>query len=377
MVDGNMPTARSLGWNSYEYSRQLLLLNPDVIVTECSALTFESMTNAVRPCKEALGTILILTGPLGTSDPARAKAAGWDYVVAGEYERQVLNILNENLTESQDVYIDLDWLPFPEDEDICRLNYWEHMNPCDGMIQLYATRGCPLSCTFCAVPMYYGGHGNVSRSHRQRDPDRVCDEIEYLANRYGDDFSGCFFNDEAHNASAKWLSDFCQRLIERRLNCYSYDAMCGYWTFTRELVELCARAGYRQIRIGVESLEDSAGKAIKKKMFLEKLETFMEWCHEFGILVFGTFQIGAPGSTPEGDIATMRRANVWRKNSRMQRWQCSISTPQPGTPFYAQAKQSGWLVTEDLSHYNGCEAVVSYPHYPHDQIQKIWSTMHA
>lgn len=49
----------------------------------------------------------------------------------------------------------------------------------------------------------------------------------------------------------------------------------------------------------------------------------------------------------------------------------STSTPQPGTPFYAQAKQEGWLLTEDLSYYNGFYPVLSYPEYPAERIMQV------
>ena len=58
----------------------------------------------------------------------------------------------------------------------------------------------------------------------------------------------------------------------------------------------------------------------------------------------------------------------WQQTGLMQKWQVSTSTPQPGTPFYAQAKREGWLLTEDISRYDGWQPVVSYPHYPAERI---------
>lgn len=228
-----------------------------------------------------------------------------------------------------------------------------------------------MACTFCVVPLYYGGHGKSTGSHRQRDPDNVCDEIEYLATRYGDAFNGCFFNDEAHNANPEWLERFANRLIERGLNIYDYDAMCGYWNYTPQLVELLAEAGYTQIRFGVESTSKQVGKTIHKTMHLEKLETFMQWCQAAGIDCYGTFQIGAPGSTEESDRQTMRDLAGWADRGLMSRWQVSTSTPQPGTPFYQQAKDEGWLLTEDLSCFDGERAVLSFPDYPADRIELV------
>jgi hypothetical protein len=371
-IDGNMPdpTKVAYGWNSEEYAERLLEIEPDVIVTECSALTFESMTNAVMPCKERYGTKLLLTGPYATYCPEGAKAVGWDATFAGEYEVNVLRWLWG--MGPKEGYIDLDYLPWPEDNDIKRIDYWEYSNPCGnrpGLIQVYPTRGCPLSCTFCAVPLYYGGHGKVAKSHRTRDIEDVCSEIQYLASRYNSLFLGCFFNEETHNANPKWFTAFCRALIDKGLNEFMYDAMCGYWPFTEEMVQLAAHAGYKQLRIGVENLSDESGKAIKKNVNIDKLQQFMEWCKSYGIRVYGTFQIGAPGSTQDSDLFTMAQARKWRRDGLMSVWQCSISTPQPGTPFHQQCKANGWLVTEDLSRYNGVEPVVSYPHYPAEEIR--------
>jgi radical SAM superfamily enzyme YgiQ (UPF0313 family) len=367
-LDGNHE-----GLGETEYIKRLSRELPDVMVTEASVVTYEPMTRIAQALKQRCQTATILTGPVGTYDPKRAIAAGWDYVVPGEYEAKVLAILKGQ--DPPATYIDLDWLPWPEDQDISRAEYQDPhtMSVFPGHIQAFATRGCPLSCTFCAVPLYYGGHNRTARSHRQRDPHDVCDEIEYLAGKYPT-FTGCFFNEETHNANVGWLEQFCHALIRRGLNRYSYDAMCGYWPMTEELIALCAEAGYKEFRLGVESLEESTGKSIHKRVDKERFQRVLNWCKQYGIMVYGTFQCGAPGSTADGDAATIRQAKQWRQQGLLQHWQCSISTPQPGTPFYAEAQKKQWLTTEDLSRYNGVEPVISYPHYPSEDIYANWCT---
>lgn len=367
MVDGNIQ-----GWGADRYTDELVALAPDVVITECSALTYPAMTRAVMATKTKTGCQVLLAGPLGTYDSKRAYSDGWDRVFKGEYEAKALGHLTGRAVSAG--YIDLDWLPWPEDDDIGRIAYREISNPVDGLIQVYPTRGCPLACTFCAVPLYYGGHGASHRSHRCRTPELVCDEIEHLADQYGPRFGGCFFNEEAHNADPAWLEAFARALIARGLDRFVYDAMCGYWTFTEPLVELLAAAGYRQIRFGVESTSEVVGKAIHKTMHLERLERFMGWCRDHGIACYGTFQIGAPGATEATDMATLDDLHRWIDQGLMQRWQVSTSTPQPGTPFHRQAEDAGWLITNDLARYDGHQAVVSYPDYPADRIAAVRAT---
>jgi len=364
MIDGNH---EQLGVE--EYIARLRPLQPDVLITECSALTYPAMTRVMQAGEAKRA---ILTGPYGMHNPHKALSDGWDDVLFGEYEHLVLAALKANSGIVYDgKYLDLDYLPWPEDDDISRINYSEYSNPMPGLIQVYPTRGCPLSCTFCVVPMYYGGHGHSHKSHRTRDVNDVCDELEYLAMKYHGRFNGAFFNEETHNANVEWLASFAETLIRRGLNRYHYDAMCGYWTFTEDLVKLLARAGYCYIRVGIESLNQNVGKSIKKVVFEDKLITFLEWCKAAGIRVYGTSQIGAQGSSEEADLQTL--VGLWKlkRDGLLHRWQHSVSTPQPGTPFYEQVKAGGYLLTEDVQRYNGVEPVVSWPHYPADRIAHV------
>lgn len=374
MLDGNLE-----GWDGDTYIQEIAKLKPDVLVCECSALTYPTMTRVMREVRDMRPTQYmraILCGPMAQDSQKRRD--GWDYPIVGEYELKVLETLGgspppEAYTDAG--LINLDWLPWPEDEDIDRTRYREINHYIDyrtdaAIVQMYPTRGCPLSCTFCVVPSYYGGHGKTSRSHRTRSVGDVCDEIEYLAERYPN-FQGCYFNEEAHSADPQWLAAFCEELIRRGLNRYQYDAMCGMWSFTEDLVKLCAAAGYRQIRFGVESTSEQVGKAIKKTIHKGKTEQFLGWLKAAGIGAYITLQVGAQGSTEASDLATIADAKEWIRRGLVQKWQLSTSTPQPGTPFYDLCKREGWLVTEDINQYDGTRAVVDYPDYPAARIQAV------
>lgn len=375
LLDGNIA-----GWDGDRYIQEIAKLHPDVLICELSALTYDTMTRVLAGVRDALDAHIesILCGPMGAvapkeDDPNRR----WDVYVTGEYELEVLDHLGGTVppeARTDAGLINLDWLPWPEDEDVNRFAYQEINHYEKGMVQVYPTRGCPLSCTFCVVPSYYGGHGKSHRSHRCRAVEDVCDEIEWLAHlgkETGQYFGGCYFNEEAHNANVEWLVQFCEALLRRGLNKYQYDAMTGAWTYTRELVELMSRAGYRQIRFGVESTSEQVGRAIKKTVHRQVIDNLLGWCKEFGVGAYITLQVGAMGSTEQSDLATITDAKEWIRKGLVQKWQLSTSCPQPGTPFHELAKKNGWLLTDDISRYDGYQAIVDYPTYPAHRIQAV------
>jgi len=376
-LDGNLE-----GWNGDRYIEEIAKYEPDMLITECSALTYPTMTRVMQAVKPMWS---ILCGPMGAYDKERAFLDGWAHVVVGEYELQVLELLGgivpkEARTEAG--LVSLDWLPWPEDDDVDRSRYREINHYIDyrsnaAVIQMYLTRGCPLACNFCSVPGYYGGHGRSHKSHRCRNVEDVCDEILYLKAMYGDRMKAAFFNDEAHNANVDWLVELCEAFIRHDMknkHNLRFDAMCGYWPMTEELVKLMAAAGYNQIRFGLESTSIVVGKKIGKAMHLGKLENFMGWLKKYGVHGYATIQVGAAGSTEETDRQTIADVKKWIAAGSITKWQISTSTPQPNTPFYQECLSNGWLTTTDLSLYDGYRAVVNLPDYPAERIQYVRDT---
>ena len=362
LIDGNLA-----GMGYFALTAAIAEREPDVLITEAGHLTYPTMTHILQTLRKITpGMRFILTGPYATAFPAQCAADGWE-PVSGEYEYKVLAKLRGE-AEPQG-YIDLDSLPFPEDDDVSRLSYHEEACIEDGTVQGYATRGCPLSCSYCVVPLYYGGHGRSHKSHRTRAVGSVCAEVEELAYRHKG-FRGVFWNDEAHNANPAWLAQLSQALINRGLNIYHYDAMCGYWGWNEALVKQISQAGYKQIRLGVETLNGGVGKRIGKVVFPAKLVQVLEWLKEYGISVHLTAMVGLPGSTFQTDLQTLEALLGMKADGLWATCQHSPATPNPGTAFYNQAKQNGWLATEDFSQFHWRNVVLNYPDYSRNEIEK-------
>ena len=95
--------------------------------------------------------------------------------------------------------------------------------------------------------------------------------------------------------------------------------------------------------------------------------SFTKDCHELGIKIHGTFILGLPGETKETIEETIRFATEINPHTI----QVSLAAPYPGTFLYKQAKENGWLDTDnaDLVDDNGIQiAPLHYPHLSHTEI---------
>jgi hypothetical protein len=109
------------------------------------------------------------------------------------------------------------------------------------------------------------------------------------------------------------------------------------------------------------------------KFNLKKLYENLELARAIGMKMYGTFTIGGKGSSQEGD----RRTAEFIRESVSRGWltdlQVSISTPQPGTPYYDWARQQGYISRTEWSDFDGSSSpVVSYPDYPREAIEEMF-----
>jgi len=126
--------------------------------------------------------------------------------------------------------------------------------------------------------------------------------------------------------------------------------------------------------VGIEtaSTRSAAGINLGRKHDIQKLKKTLIDAKDIGLKMYGTFTFGAPGSTVEDDQKTLELMEYLIGNEYLWRFQTSLCTPQPGTPYYAWAKEKGYLLTEDVRMFDGGNfSVVSYPGYPRELIEDM------
>jgi len=370
MVDGNL-----LKLNAADYIDLIRKYKPDWLVMEPATRTYKEDLEVALAMKKEFSTKLIFVGQHAITFPKETLRDGIDYVCIGEYEYTVLDILKgKDTKEILGLYpnpsrplLDVNDLPFPEDDDISRWDYIGVYGSDYKEIEMFASRGCLMSCSFCVCRNLYYGKPNW----RGRNIQNIIDEIRYLKNKYPQ-MEGIFFNEEDHNVNKKFIMDLTKAIKENGLDNLKYNAMCGYWSLDKEMLEAMCSAGYYKLRIGIETASEIVAKTVGKRIDIPKVKSVLRIAKDVGMKMYGTFIFGAPGSTKIEDMKTIELMEELVENDLLDDYQTSICTPEPGTPFYNWAKEGGYFIDINWSDYDPVTtAVVSYPNYSNKEIEEV------
>jgi len=362
-------------WDFHAYLERLRLERPDWLVMESSTRTIGEDLCLAQAAKTEFGTKVIMTGQHPMANPREVLKVA-DFVCVGEYEFAVLDlVLGKNPKNIPGVYPnpkselpDINLLPFPEDEDIRRIDYHEP-NCRFRQIQMYASRGCPRRCNFCAAATLYYDKLNW----RPRNVKNIIEEIKYLKNKYPE-MEGIFFDEEVHNIRKDFNVELAREIQNASLDNLKYEAMCEYISLDEEALTKMKSAGYYKIRFGIETGSDYVAEqmTLGKKHDLEKLRSILKFGKNIGMRFYGTISVGGLGSSPEEDQKTVEFVYELASQGLLHEIQVSVNTPQPGTDFYTSCVEKGLLktqVTNEGFDGNG-HVVVAYPNYPSEQIKE-------
>jgi len=196
------------------------------------------------------------------------------------------------------------------------------------VLSMMLSRGCPFKCTFCDAPITMG------TKLRFWSMDRIIQDIKYYKEKYG--VTNFVFKDSTFTAKKKWAFEFCQRLIDEKLD-IKWRCNTRANLVPAPLLNLMAAAGCYVINFGVESGDPEVLKRIEKEVDLEEVVDAFERCRKLGIRTYATFLMGNPGETETTARATINFAKRIRPSLCM----FFVSTAYPGTPMYDDALAAG------------------------------------
>ena len=195
---------------------------------------------------------------------------------------------------------------------------------------LITARGCPNKCVYCSSAYFWG------TKVRFRRPENVVSEIEFLVEKYG--VKHIFFKDDTFTMPPKRTEKICDLIIERNLNvkwcCYARVNM-----ITRGLLKKMKAAGCFGLDFGIESGSQEILNRIKKNITLDQSRETIRYAKEEKIMSYASFMIGLPGD----DFETAKKTIDFAIEVSPDIAQFFIATPFPGTEFYEEALEKGWI----------------------------------
>ncbi len=358
----------------------------DVVGISCNTVQFKPGLKVAKAAKEQ-GKIVIMGGPHPTGSPIETLKSGYvDYAVHAEGEVTMIELLDgiksgKNFDPSKVLGIswidkesgtivnnpkrlliqNLNNVPFPLRE--ANWKYGKDSKLVSKKIieyPLITTRGCPYGCSFCDVHLLSG------KRFRTRSIENTVREIEEIITKYSAE--RILIIDDIINFKNERLIELFETLIKR-------DLPVVRWVMGRsdhlvkkpETAEIMAKAGVRQMFIGIESPNERILKAYKKggKASLDYSIKAVELLKQNDIETWGAFLMGEPSETEEDIKNTIEFAKFINPGIA----QFSILTPYPGTDLWFDVESK--IITKDWNKYDAMHSVFKTENFGPEELEQI------
>ncbi len=211
------------------------------------------------------------------------------------------------------------------------------------------SRGCPAGCRYCIK------HVTYQSSVRHRSPEHVLQEMIMLKEM---GMHHIHFEADLFTVKKEFVYDLCNTIIKEGLQLrWSCNSRVDF--VDEAELQLMRRAGCFMIAWGLESGSEAVLKRARKGTTVKRIEETIAASHRAGIMNWGYFIISLPGETVE----TIQQTIALSKRIPVDIALFHIATPYPGTPFYYEAVENGWIQMnqwEDYDMYS--HTVLNYPH---------------
>jgi len=234
-------------------------------------------------------------------------------------------------------FMDLDNLPMPA-YDLVDLNFYLKPQKLiirriyTSMMCVFAGRGCPFDCSFCAANVVW--KANKGKAARLRPVTSVIAEIAHLRYNYNIDFFYLF--DDMFGMSKKWMVEWFEKKSRIEIATHSrgvipYACQTRADVATEEMVRGLKETGCVQLDIGVETGAQRLLDRMNKGITLQQVRQVTEWCRKYGLRSFFTMLLNLPTETEEDLKATYKLLEELKPSAGVI---FGVTTPYPGTKIY-------------------------------------------
>lgn len=258
---------------------------PDLIfVTSLMTYWASGVKETIEMVKQVYPDVPVVLGGIYASlchEHAKKETLA-DLVIKGPGEQHLKKIIKKftgfeleagNLSDVSDSYGDLDTLPFPALDLQTKMVY----------APILTSRGCPFSCEYCASSY-------LEPEMRRRSPETVFREIEHWHQNYG--VKNFAFYDDALLVNARqYAFVLFEKIIASKMDVWFHTPNALHIKeITKQAADLMFRAGFKTIRMGLETTDFSKGRNHDGKVAENEFYTAVENLKAAG---FEERQIGA------------------------------------------------------------------------------------
>ena len=289
----------------------------------------------------AKGVPVVLGGPHVTLVPEEARKHA-DVIFVGETENTWPGFIEDFESGHFQKRYDCDSLPDLQSIPFSNKKFFHRKDHSNGI--LFATRGCPNHCEFCAISVMYRG------GFRKRPVDEVAQEFASFPGKV------IIFWDD--NLSADL--EYAKRLF-RAIAPYKkwWSSQAGIAAGTDdEFLKLAAKSGCKQLFLGLESVSQaSLNNAGKSLNHVDRYLQIINRIHAHGIAV----QAGIVFGFDEDKKSIFSDTIDFLETAGIQNATFNILTPYPVTRLFHRFQEENRILTYDWSKYNARTDVVFQP----------------
>ena len=364
---------------------------PDMIGITVMCTTYASALSMVEHLSEYFQGYIVLGGAQMSfeSENALKDSEGVNFVVVGEGEEALVELIErlETGEDLQDVQgliyrdngeikvnpprkwiTDLDKLPFPD----YRLFGLEKVTP-SYTYRISTSRGCPFRCVFC-------NPHNMRVRWRSRDFGLAIEELKFAMSQFGvRRFDIC---EPVFNLTSKRVIEFCELLLKEGIDMpWTCNSGLRADRITDEMIKVMKRAGFCDLKIGVETLSPKVFPNVNKGETIEDIIRAVKIGKRNGLRLSGSFILGLPGSTYETVIDSFERAQQLGFDEMA--W--SMLIPYPGTQAYDWVMEHGTMYYDYKQMHQYADQLIDNeqlhvpfetPNFPLQDRLRAWEKIH-
>ncbi|MCL4262634.1 MAG: B12-binding domain-containing radical SAM protein [Anaerolineae bacterium] len=320
---------------------------------------------------QARGCQVIVCGSDATDHAEAYLNAGADYVLLGEGEETLAELLRQLSSDNWQLAIDqcaaipglayhtpdgphrnprrpslkdIDRLPFPAWDlvDVPRYRQiWQEKHGYYSM-NMVTTRGCPYHCNWCAKPIW-------GQRYNSRSPQNVAAEMKWLQDTYQPDH--IWFADDIMGLKPGWWLEFSAAVETQQIR-LPFKCLSRADLIVRDPANVHAlrHAGCDIVWLGAESGAQHILNAMEKGTTVAQIYEAAGQLRAAGVRVGFFLQFGYPGETRADIEKTLQMVRDCQPDDIGM----SVSYPLPGTRFYEKVQmqlgdKQNWTDSADLS----------------------------